>query len=322
MVKIHPAGIFLSRKLLRYLLSFFCILLIVFLLPRMMPGDPVSNLVGEDIYLSQSTIDSLRAAFGLDTPLHEQFIRYCLQIMHGDLGYSYHMHGPVFEILISRAWWTLLYTIPSIIIGAWIGISLGARAGFQSGKWWSDVIASIALVISSTPPYLLSLLALVLFVYHLGLFPFKGFYDTYNLQSILYHLTLPTLVLISFYASRNILIMRGAVLTEKELLYPQFARSLGIPEREILFHHIRKNAIIPLIALIALDFGFLFSGALFIEIVFSLSGMGSLMYDAILARDYPILTGSLLIIAIFVIIANITADIMSLIIDPRIRRSS
>lgn len=116
--------------------------------------------------------------------------------------------------------------------------------------------------------------------------------------------------------------MRGAVLTEKELLYPQFARSLGISERNILLHHIRKNAIIPLIALIALDFGFLFSGALFIEIVFSLNGMGSLMYDAILARDYPILTGSLLIIAIFVIIANITADIMSLIIDPRIRRSS
>jgi peptide/nickel transport system permease protein len=115
--------------------------------------------------------------------------------------------------------------------------------------------------------------------------------------------------------------MRGTVLSEKSLLYPQFVRSLGISEKDIISRHVRKNAIIPLITLIALDFGFLFSGALFIEIVFSLNGMGSLVYDAILLRDYPVLTGSFLVISVFVILANILSDILSIILDPRVGRN-
>ena len=312
-------SIFLFRKLIRYSCSFGIIVLLVFLLPRMMPGDPVANLVGEDIYLTDETKETLRAALGLDSPLHEQFVLYSIHLLHLDLGYSYHMHGAVSDILADRAGWTLLYIGISIIIGTCTGIYLGARAGFEHETWWSSLISSLALIISSTPPYLLSLIAMVIFVYHLGWFPFKGFYDTFHILSIIHHLTLPVLILSVFYAARNVLIMRGTVLSEKVQLYPLFARSLGIPERRILIRHIRKNAIIPLIALIALDFGFLFSGALFIEIVFSLNGMGSLMYDAILNRDYPVLTGTFLVIAIFVICANFIADILSLALDPRTR---
>lgn len=312
---------YLTRKIIRYIFSFIIILLVVFLLPRMMPGDPIANIVGEDVYLSPQKILELRSAFGLDSPLHEQFFVYCLKLTQLDLGYSFHMHAPVSSLLIDRAAWTLLYIGIAIFCGMIIGIVLGEKAGWESEKWWAHILSAGAVIISSTPPYLLSLIFLVIFVYHFGWFPFKGFYDTFSIISIIHHLVLPISVLTLFYASRNLLIMRGTVLSEKSLLYPQFVRSLGISEKDIISRHVRKNAIIPLISLIALDFGFLFSGALFIEIVFSLNGMGSLVYDAILLRDYPVLTGSFLVISVFVILANILSDILSIILDPRVGRN-
>ena len=319
MSDIAPVWLFFIRKIIRYLFSGIFILLIVFLLPRLLPGDPIRNLVGEDIYLSPEKILSLQVQFGLDLPLHEQFINYCIELVHLDLGFSYHLNAPVTEIIAGRFVWTLLFIGAALILGAIIGIIIGARIGWQSESVWSRIIYSSALVISSVPPYLLGLLTLGIFVYHLGLFPFKGFYDEFTIQSIVYHLALPVLVLTLFYGSRNLIIMRGSVISEKNLLYPQFARSLGIPEKEILFRHIRRNALLPVIALIALDFGFLFSGALFVEIIFSLYGMGSLIYDAILLRDYPILTSTFLIISVLIIVANLIADLLSAILDPRMR---
>jgi peptide/nickel transport system permease protein len=276
-------------------------------------------MVGEDVYIPASTIAELRDEFGLDKPLYEQFFNYCSHLAGLDLGYSYHMHAPVATLLLERVGWTLLFVGASVLLGAWLGIRLGSRAGWENDTWWAKLLTGIAIIISSFPPYLLSLLFLVIFVYHLGWFPFKGFYDILTFSSIVYHITLPVTVLTLFYASRNLLIMRGSVMTEKGLLYPQFAKALGVAPLDILNRHVRRNAILPLITLIALDFGFLLSGALFIEIVFSLNGMGSLIYDAILLRDYPVLTGSFLVISILVIFANITADILILILDPRVR---
>ncbi len=307
------------RKMARYLISAVLVLLIVFLVPRLMPGDPVRNLVGEDIWLSPETIERIREEMGLDIPLHEQFLRFLGEIANGYLGYSYQLHAPVAEILIGRIPWTLLLVGTAIIAGAGIGIPAGALTGWENDHPWARFLTATALLISAVPPYLLGLAALALFSFHLRLFPFKGLYDTPDPLSILYHLSLPVLVLTIFYASRNLLIMRGSVISEMGMLYPQAARSLGIPGKRILWHHVTKNATLPVLTLIALDFGFLFSGALFIEIIFSLQGMGSLIYDAILLKDIPILTGSFLVISAFVILANFSVDILSAVIDPRVR---
>ncbi|HWQ66728.1 MAG TPA: ABC transporter permease [Methanospirillum sp.] len=307
------------RKMIRYLISIFLILIIVFIVPRSMPGDPVRNLVGEDIWLSPETIQRIRSDMGLDLPLGDQFLHYLHNLTSWDLGYSYHLHAPVLEILLGRIPWTLLLIGTSILAGAGIGVILGARVGWDNEQWWARFLTGSALLVSSVPPYLLGLAFLAIFSFHLRLFPFKGLYDTPDCLSILYHLTLPVLVLTLFYASRNLLIMRGSVISERGLLYPQCVRSLGIPSHAILWRHVAKNALLPVLTLIALDFGFLFSGALFIEIVFSLQGMGSLIYDAILLRDIPILTGSFLMISVLVILANICVDSISAILDPRVR---
>jgi peptide/nickel transport system permease protein len=307
------------RKILRYLVSAVLVVIIVFMVPRSLPGDPVRNLVGEDIWLSPESIMRIRSEMGLDLPLGEQFVRYLSDLLNGYLGYSWHLHAPVMDLIAGRIPWTLFLIGSSITIGAVIGILAGARAGWSEDRWWARTGTSGALLVSSVPPYLLGLLFLAFFAYDLRLFPFKGLYDTPDILSILYHLTLPVLVLTLFYTSRNFLIMRGSVISEKSLLYPRCVRALGIPDPVILWRHVLKNAVLPVLTLIAMDFGFLFSGALFIEIIFSLQGMGSLIYDAITMRDIPVLSGSFLVISLFVIIANLGMDIISGLIDPRVR---
>jgi len=285
-----------------------------------MPGDPVKNLIGEDVYVSDLVIEELRAELGLNRPLLEQFLAYIQALLRFDLGYSYHLHSPVAEVLQERIGWTLLFVGVSVGLGAGLGVFLGAYAGWKPETKLSRGLSCGFILLSCTPPYFLALLFLGIFAFKLGLFPFKGFYDTLTLGSIASHLFLPVSVLALFSASRNFLILRGSVIQEKEELYALYARAKGLYEREILFRHVVKNASLPIITLLALDFGFLFSGALFIEIVFSLNGMGTLIYDAIIGKDYPVLQGAFLLIALAVLIANILADFLYAVVDPRVRR--
>lgn len=312
---------FIGARCIRYAVSLFCIVILNFLLPRAMPGDPVMNLIGEDTMVTEATLAALRAKMGLDLPIGTQFWSYLSSLCHGDLGYSYHLNGQVLDLLLPRMGWTLLFTGIAVVAGAAIGLGIGAFVGWRPERMGSRVTSVLSLAISCTPPYFLALLFLSLFSFRLGLFPFKGLYDEPTLGSIAWHLFLPVLVLTLFAASRNILIMRGSVLQEGGSLYALYARAKGCSDRVVLFGHVLKNASLPLITQVALDFGFIFSGALFVEIVFSLNGMGTLIYNAVMARDYPLLQGALLIIAITVIAANLAADLICARIDPRLREA-
>lgn len=310
----------LLAKGIRYAVSLIVVVALTFSLPRAMPGDPVMNIIGDDVWVSPAMLNAIRADIGLDRPVAEQFASYLWSLIHLDLGYSYHLNAPVADLIFARIGWTLLFTGIAIVAGAVIGILAGALAGWRPGTGKSRAATLAALAISCTPPYFLALLFLSIFSFRLGLFPFKGLYDEATLGSIVHHLFLPVLVLTLFAAARNTLIMRGSVVQEKESLYALYARAKGLSDRAVLFGHVLRNASLPIITQIALDFGFIFSGALFVEIVFSLNGLGTLIYDAVLGRDYPLLQGAFLIIAVMVICANLAADIVYLIVDPRIRR--
>jgi peptide/nickel transport system permease protein len=310
----------IERKAVRYCASFVLITAINFILPRLMPGDPVKNLIGEDTYVSERMIEELRAEIGLDLPLYKQFTTYLSNLLHLDLGYSYHLHAPVAEILLNKMSWTLIFVGMSVVIGCLLGSFLGALAGWKPEKKTNCFISFGFVVLSCIPPYFLALLSLYIFAFKLEIFPSKGFYDIPEIGSILYHLFLPTCVMSVFSASRNFLVMRGSVIQEKEQLYALYARAKGLKDNSILFRHVLKNASLPIITLLALDFGFLFSGALFIEIIFSLNGMGLLIYDAIMGKDYPLLQGAFLVIALTALLANMLADLLYTLIDPRVRR--
>ncbi len=308
-----------TKKCIRYLLALVIIFTFNFIIPRAMPGDPLTNLLGEEFTLSETAVQELRSELGLDKPLTVQFFQYWKNILTLDLAYSYHFNQKVIPLILSRMKWTLALLVPSIILGAILGTLLGALFGWKRSTLPNKTMTWFFLAVYSSPPYFLGIIFLYIFSFKWGLFPFKGFYATGTVGDILRHLFLPILIMSAFAASRNYMIMRGSVIIEKEKLYVLFARAKGLLGNAILFRHIFKNAILPVLTLVALDFGFLLSGALFVEIIFSMNGMGTLIYEALLSRDYPVLQGCFLFITITVIGANFITDILYGVIDPRVR---
>ena len=308
-----------KKKFLRYLLALFIIFSLNFIIPRVMPGDPLINLLGEEFNLNEAAIQELRSELGLEKPLILQYFEYWKNTFLFDLGYSYHFNQMVISLILSRMKWTLALLLPSIILGAALGTIFGALSGWKKNTFPNKTMTWTFLAIYSSPPYFLGIILLYIFSFKWGLFPFKGFYETGTLSDIFHHLFLPILIMSAFSASRNYMIMRGSVLIEKEKLYVVYAQAKGLHKDAILFRHIFKNAVLPVLTLVALDFGFLLSGALFVEIIFSMNGMGTLIYEALLSRDYPVLQGCFLIITLMVVGANLAADFLNGIIDPRVR---
>jgi peptide/nickel transport system permease protein len=307
-----------SKKVARYLLALFVIFSLNFIIPRLMPGDPITNLLGEDYVMTEESMLELREKMGLDEPLQLQYIDYWNDVFRFDFGYSYHFKAHVTSIILSRMKWTLLLLIPSILLGAIIGSLMGSISGYKSSSKSFKGLTLIELAFYSTPTFFLSLLFLYIFSFKLGLFPIKGFYSTGGLINVMHHFFLPISIMTLFLTSRNYMIMRGSVIQEKSKLYVVYAKAKGLSDNQVLFRHIFKNASLPLLTLLALDFGFILSGALFIEIIFSMNGMGNLIYEALLSRDYPILYGSFMIISIMVVLANAFVDILYSVIDPRV----
>lgn len=307
------------KKSIRYLLSILVIFSLNFFIPRIVPGDPVANLMGENYAVSAETTAQLRHELGLDKSLLLQYLDYWKGILQLDLGYSYHLHMPVSKAINRRIPWTMALVGLAILIGSVAGCLLGMLAGWARDSWKNRSITIGFLFFSSLPPFYLSLLLLYFFSFKLGWFPLHGFYETGTAVDLVRHYFLPVMVLAIFLTARNYLIMRGSVIQEKTKPYVLCARAKGLYGKQLLFRHVFKNASLPLITMIALDFGFILSGALFIEIVFSLNGMGTMIFEALEFRDYPVLQGIFLVITIMVVAANLIADLIYYLIDPRIR---
>jgi len=286
---------YIASQALRYSISLFIIVTLIFLIPRMMPGDPFISLLGEEVYYrSPELVAELKAQFGLDRPLPEQYISYLQNLVQGNFGYSFHYSQPVWDVIAYKMKWTFVLLIPSVILGAILGIVMGAAAGWLRGSGMDTGITSLFLFLYSMPHYWLAMLFVLVFAFYLGLFPLSGITGgglegLEKLRDVLWHMTLPVSVLTLFGAAYNYFIMRSSVVQISSEGFVLTARAKGLMERDVLFRHVLRNAMLPLVTVIALDFGFMVSGALLVEIVFSWGGMGTLVYDAVLARDYPLL---------------------------------
>jgi peptide/nickel transport system permease protein len=322
-------GILLFRKFLRYIITFLAMIALIFFISHLMPGSPLKNILGEETYfrmLSQNpeTLEELNKEYGLNRPLVEQFIIYLTALLNADLGYSYKYRQPISELILFRLKWTLLLLLPSTVLGAMLGAFFGALTGWNHGSGLDSIFTSWLLFVYSMPHYWLAMLFVLVFAFHLDLLPLSGICSAgsqgfQRLVDILVHMALPVSVLTSLNVSYNYLIMRGSVVQIMGEGFVLTARAKGLMERDVLFRHVLRNAMLPLVTVIALDFGFMVSGALLVEIVFSWGGMGTLVYDAVLARDYPLLHGSFLVIACCVLAANFLADVLYVVLDPRLR---
>lgn len=316
-------------KISRYLLSILFVLSLNFLIVQFLPGDPLVHLVGEEAYIhlqarNPQALAELRAKYGLDRPIHERYLTAMADILRFRLGWSYQYGRPVSHILFYRLKWTLLLLCPTLFLSAVFGLFWGCLCG-RPGKNLPDrFMTPLFLTIYATPAYCLAFLLLLVFAFSCDFLPLGGMTGSaqtghVSAGDVLRHLALPLCVLTLHTTAYLTIIMRSTVRQAFTEDYVITAVSKGLKPRVVMLRHVLLNALSPFVTAMAINFGFIAGGALLVEVVFSWQGMGSLMYEAVLARDYPILSGCFLILALSVIGANVMADIFSTFIDPRVR---
>lgn len=296
-----------------------------------MPGDPLAYLTGENPDMPTRMTEEERemrlAEYGLDKPLLEQYLNYMVGLSRGDLGWSIYYNNHVLEEILVRLKWTLLLTGTSTVIYMLLGIFLGAESAWARGKTKDIGCLTSILTISSFPSFFLGTLFVIFFAFKLGLFPLGGA-KTIGVSyanpleetlDILHHLVLPVATLIIAHIGGTYLLMRNSMLSVLGADYILSARAKGLSERYIRNRHAIKNALLPVVTMAALMVGFMIMGTIFVEKVFTYPGIGLLLYESVLRRDYPLIQGIFLFIAISVVTANFIADMVCIWLDPRVR---
>ena len=304
----------------QYALALLAVLGINFLLIHMMPGDPLVHILGEEGYYEMSRrppayIEAIREKYHLKDNWLKQFQTHIIRALQGDLGWSHHHGMAVINVIYPRMGWTLLLLVPSVFISTIAGGALGALAGGASRGWMDRILTPVFLVIYSVPGYCLGFFVLML-AFHMDVFPMGAMASDKGGTGLVY-MVMPMGVLVLHSTAYKFMIMKNAVRQEIHGAYVLTARSKGLGERGILFGHVVRNALPPFITVVAMHLGFMMGGALVVEMVFSWQGMGTLIYDAVISRDYPLISGCFLIICVSVILANALADIIHGFLDPR-----
>ncbi len=318
---------YLIRKLGFSLMTVLIVLVINFVLFRILPGDPVRAVIGRNVRISPEVQQALRVQFGLDKPVFpDQFLDTVAQWAQGNLGISWSLRQPVKTILLAKLVNTVILVGLGQIFSIVLGVILGLLAGWKR-KTAIDVGAlTFSLIAWATPTFWLGIILLAAGSTWLGL-PTGGIVSPSNVNKPLYavvpdvahHLILPTLTLTILYLGEYMLIMRSSILEVLSEDYILTAKAKGMSQWQVLMRHALKNAMLPIVTLIALNLGFTVSGAIYIETVYSYDGLGKLFQDALTKQDYPLLQGAFLLLAVSVIIANMLADILYTYLDPRVK---
>ncbi|GAA2424896.1 ABC transporter permease [Streptomyces macrosporus] len=322
---------FVLQRLAFYLLTAWAAITINFLVPRLMPGDPVQSLIARyQGQLSSKAIASLETLFGLDQDrsLWQQYLDYWANLARGDLGLSFTFFPtPVSEVMAQSLPWTLALVGTTTLISFLIGTGIGIFAGWRRGSWL-DGLLPVTTFISSIPYFWLGLIAITLFAVQWPIFPAAGGYDTglvpgldaAFLSSALYHAVLPGVTIVLSAMAGWILGMRNMMVTVSSEDYVTVAQAKGLPERRVMFSYAARNAILPNVSGFALSLGFIVGGTLLVEMVFSYPGIGYVLFQGVNAKDYPLMQGVFLIITLAVLAANLLADLLYMLLDPRTRK--
>ena len=298
---------------------------IAFFILHLMPGDYITQYL-EQIYIiaPPDIVQAYNQVYGLDRPLIEQYFDYISGIVFFNWGYSLIYSQPVFDVIINKLIWTLIIFIPATILSIIAGIALGAYSGWKHGSRIDITLLNGMIFLRAIPSYWLALMVLLIFAYYLGLFPMGGYVGFGALDTgidpidVLNHAILPIFVLFLIAVTGIYYLMRNSMLMTIGEDYITTARAKGLDDMTILRKHAMKNAMLPMVTSISLQCAAMLSGSIFVETVFSWPGLGMLTYEAIRVRDIPLLQGILLMDTLIVIFANIGADLVYHLIDPRV----
>jgi peptide/nickel transport system permease protein len=291
-----------------------------------MPGTPLKYIAGEDvILLTSAEKKEIMDKYGLNDPILVQYGNYIKNIITGDFGYSFQKKQAVNLIIKSRIRWTLLLTGSNLIITSLLGISLGTLAAWNRGKRKDIVISNIMMFLKSMPSFWIGMILVAVFGATLKWLPTFGAYSIIpktgvleNIIDVILHLILPLSTLVMLSVSSIFLTMRYSMIDVIGEDYVFMAGVKGLSEKKIKYRYAMRNALIPVSTVIMLNLGYMVGGATIVETVFAYPGIGRLMYEAVLARDYPVLQAVFLIITLSVIFANLLSDLLYPIIDPKV----
>ncbi|MGY9035747.1 MAG: ABC transporter permease [Rhodobacterales bacterium] len=302
------------------------VIILNFFLLHAAPGDVVDAMLAEGGGGDPELAARLRASYGLDEATHIQLIKYLGQVFRGDLGYSFYYDQSVTELLLGHLPTTLMLTISALILAVVFGTLFGVYAALKPKGIFSNFVTVLSLFGYATPVFWLGMIILLVFALYLPLFPAFGIrslpepeHAVGRILDIIHHLVLPTFTLAILYLASYSRISRASMLDVLGSDYIRTARAKGLSETKVIFKHSLKNAAMPVVTLAGLQLAQVFSGAILVETVFSLPGVGPLLYESIVRRDFPVILGVLFGAASTTIIANIITDLIYKYMDPRIQ---
>ncbi|HMB32399.1 MAG TPA: ABC transporter permease [Methylomirabilota bacterium] len=303
-------GRLIGRRLLFLLPVLFGILLAVFVTMRIVPGDPARLVAGPDA--GPEELATIRQQFGLDRPLHVQFERYVLDILRGEFGRSLKTQRPVLDEIVPRLGNTALLAVLSTLFAVIVGLLAGIVAAARRNSAFDHATMVVAMLGVSTPSFYLGIVLIVVFAVMLRLFPAGG-------SGGLAHLVLPAVTLGASTLGIVARMTRASMIDVLDEDYIRTARAKGVRERLIVARHALRNALLPVIAVVALQFGFVLAGSVLVETVFSFPGIGWLIVESISMRDFPVVQGSILLVTFVSVLVNLAADILYGYADPRVK---
>lgn len=323
-------GNLFPASFLNYLIALAAIFSLNFILPRLMPGDPLHAIYGDEalVAMTPEMEAQLIRQFSLDKSWWDQMLAYIMGLLQGDLGFSYYYREQVFQVIMGALPWTLLLTGLALIIATAIGIILGIESGYKRGSSLDRGLVACLMFLGGFPDFFIGILLLLIFAVSLDVLPLSGATSPYAgyaglayLLDIIKHLALPLASMILVQLGSIFLLTRNTIVTLLGESFILTARAKGCPDSCIKYAHAGRNSLLPVTTATGLRIPHLITGALFIEIVFSYPGVGSLLNIAIGARDYPLIQGILLIITLTVLSANFLVDLFYMRLDPRVRHA-
>jgi peptide/nickel transport system permease protein len=320
---------YLVRRLASAAITILLIVFINFLLFRAMPGSPERIILRGVPNVTVERLEATRERWGLNDPLFpDQFVSFLQATASGDLGFSFVARGQtVAEVLAQRIWPTIILFGLGEIVAIVVGLALGAYSGWRRGGPIDFVGNGVSLILYSAPYFLLGMILLLIFATNLGWFPTFGMLTagaTYGspidrLVDFLAHLALPLATVALGLIGQYAIVMRSSIIETSSDDYVTTARGMGLKDGRVLRHHALPNAMLPTVTLVAINLGYVVAGAITVEVVFNWPGLGTLTVEALTARDYPVLQGVFLLLCVSVVLANLAADMVYGVLDPRVR---
>jgi peptide/nickel transport system permease protein len=293
--------------------------LLVFLVTRLTPGDPARVLLGPRA--TEDQIARLRTSYGLDDPLYVQYVAWLSHVVRGDLGDSIQLHRPVVDEIVERFRGTLLLAVSAMLVAFSLGLLCGVIGALRAHTPLDRVLTSILLIGISLPPFWVGLILIIIFTLVLRWLPATGMLSATGGGpfDLLSHLVLPTLTLAVVPLAVIARLTRANVLEVLGQLYVRTAHAKGLPQRQVVVRHVLSNTLIGTVTILGLEAGWLLAGTVYIETVFAWPGLGLMLVNAILQRDYPLVQGGVLLVAGVYVLINLATDTLYLYLDPRLR---